>query len=487
MKLRCYFFILVLIFFGNKTISAQEWYWANNFNFPEVEVKSDFGGSDSDGNLYIAVEVASGYVATDYYLLKVAGDGKLVWSRKISQYFQARIVTDIRGFTYLCWFDRLIGIDPSGNEIWVKKTDGQRIFGAVFLHENGFTANGKEQIGDSARIFISTYNVNGDLLTTVYNHGAVLKSKSMAVVKSGNSYMISDAFPDPVTGNRGKLYKYDNIGNLNFHREIPHAPTNVQCDKDENVFITGRHAIFSIQINNQTYSEPGNYITKYDSSGNLLWYKIITGGLGSNSMTLDQDGNLYYVIDYSAEIHINEFELKGGNGGLLLLKFDPEGNILWHQVTPSSNTGVYGYVYPSDIYLDSYNGIYISGSMTGILQFGNYSVETSSNMYSELFIGKIDQNNLVVLKDQKSPGDFEILVYPNPSAEVFQVYFNSEERNSYNITASDIQGRKIHEIKGEAGPGLITKEIDLSKSPAGIYFLEIVGTKGRAVRKIVRN
>ena len=493
MRSRCYFFILVLICFVNQTISAQQWQWASNYDFPGEEAGSVIGGQDSDGNLYVAVQVARGYVATDYYLLKVSPYGELIWSRNISQYFQARIVTNKQGFNFLCWLDRLVGIDKDGNEIWVKKTDGQRIFGAVFLHENGFIANGKEQVGDSTKTFISAYDENGDLLTnvTVNNHKASL----MALDSTENCYFVYPDYPDPVTGNSARLQKYSKTGILNLELVIPYVPTQIISDPHGNVFITGNYGYDPIEINGVKYTVPQgmlerhHFIIKYDSSGDVLWYKIITGSLGRTSMCLDKNGNLYYSIGFSNEINIiGDLHLKDELGNLLVIKFDPDGELLWHHLASSPSSEILNYASPEQCLVNENNEVFISGWIVGAVNFGAVQVHGHSNMYSELFIGKIDQNNLAGLKDQKIPSGFDFLIYPNPSTGGrFQVYFNPAQSFSVNISVSNVQGQKIFESNAVAAPGMVTIEIDASKFPTGVYLLEIVGAKGRAVRKIVRD
>jgi hypothetical protein len=479
-KYICIFYVVICGFLG----SAQEWNWGNHFNFEGTEGKSIIGGFDKEGNVYLTVSTSSSSHQNpwiQYWLLKVDNEGNLVWKKNIDNYSYGSIVTDIDGNTYIAWFNQIIKFNSDGVVMWIVNETLQKNFYSIFLAATGgVLVSGGEKGLDSTRYFISRFGPNGTALSS-----ACIPKASRISYNSGNSlYLAKEGYADPQTGNQGYLSKYDLNGTCLFQKSIPHTPSILLTDKKENVYVYGWHEIFPIYINNVQYKTPGHFLIKYDPSGNLLWYKIITGMPAANSIDLDSEDNLYYAVDYSAEIKINEYELKGGAGGLLLVKFDPNGNIIWTIMTPSSNTGAYGYVYPSQLALDKENGIFISGPITGTLQFGSSLVQTSSDMYSELFVGRIDQTKMVDLKMNGSQEN-DLLIFPNPSGDRFYLSLPATEGPAA-ISVTDVTGRLIIDKTLEKIEGSQC-EIDLSAQPKGVYFLRVTSGEKSTVKKLVRN
>lgn len=71
-----------------------------------------------------------------------------------------------------------------------------------------------------------------------------------------------------------------------------------------------------------------------------------------------------------------------------------------------------------------------------------------------------------------------ISIFPNPSNGKFTL---SSEITKGEISIYNISGEKIHSSK----PNSTKSEIDLSKEPNGIYFLQIKTTEGIANKKII--
>ena len=64
-------------------------------------------------------------------------------------------------------------------------------------------------------------------------------------------------------------------------------------------------------------------------------------------------------------------------------------------------------------------------------------------------------------------------VYPNPSRDIFNISFVSEEVQDLKIKIVNVIGEEILSEKLEQFIGEYTKQIDLTNNAKGIYFLEI--------------
>ena len=76
-------------------------------------------------------------------------------------------------------------------------------------------------------------------------------------------------------------------------------------------------------------------------------------------------------------------------------------------------------------------------------------------------------------------------VYPNPTRDIFNVSFVSEEIQTLSIRVMNIVGEVIYEESLEEFVGEYTKQISLKDYSKGVYFLEINDTNGTINKKII--
>jgi hypothetical protein len=76
-------------------------------------------------------------------------------------------------------------------------------------------------------------------------------------------------------------------------------------------------------------------------------------------------------------------------------------------------------------------------------------------------------------------------VYPNPTRDIFNVSFVSEEIQTLSIRVMNIVGEVIYEESLEEFVGEYTKQINLGDYSKGVYFLEINDTNGIINKKII--
>ena len=76
-------------------------------------------------------------------------------------------------------------------------------------------------------------------------------------------------------------------------------------------------------------------------------------------------------------------------------------------------------------------------------------------------------------------------MYPNPSKDIFNVSFVSEDVQNLEVRVLNLIGEVIYTEGLEQFVGEYTKSINLSKYTKGVYFLEITTQDGVVNKKIV--
>ena len=76
-------------------------------------------------------------------------------------------------------------------------------------------------------------------------------------------------------------------------------------------------------------------------------------------------------------------------------------------------------------------------------------------------------------------------VYPNPSRDIFNVTFTSEDAQDLKVRIVNIIGEELINENLEQFIGEYTKQIDLSNNAKGIYFLEITTNDGIINKKLM--
>ena len=76
-------------------------------------------------------------------------------------------------------------------------------------------------------------------------------------------------------------------------------------------------------------------------------------------------------------------------------------------------------------------------------------------------------------------------VYPNPSRDIFNVSFTSEDAQDLEVRVINVVGEVVYTENLTNFTGEFTKEIDLRRSTKGIYFLEITTEAGVINKKMI--
>ena len=78
-----------------------------------------------------------------------------------------------------------------------------------------------------------------------------------------------------------------------------------------------------------------------------------------------------------------------------------------------------------------------------------------------------------------------LAIYPNPSRDVFNISFTSEQVQELKVRIMNVIGEELVSDNLEQFIGEYTKQINLSENAKGIYFLEIETNNGVINKKLI--
>ena len=88
------------------------------------------------------------------------------------------------------------------------------------------------------------------------------------------------------------------------------------------------------------------------------------------------------------------------------------------------------------------------------------------------------------LADSENAAITDLSVYPNPTRDIFNVTFVSDEVQNLDISITNVVGEAVYSADLEQFVGQFTKEVSLATYPRGVYFLQITTDKGVVTKKL---
>jgi hypothetical protein len=92
---------------------------------------------------------------------------------------------------------------------------------------------------------------------------------------------------------------------------------------------------------------------------------------------------------------------------------------------------------------------------------------------------------LVIRAEGENAAITDLAVYPNPSRDISNVSFVSDEVQNLELSIINVVGEAVYTDDLEQFVGQYTKEISLATYPKGVYFLEITTDKGVINKKLI--
>jgi hypothetical protein len=387
------------------TCPAQSWLWGRQIQAPGGTLVCAFpvASTSSGGNnnayvtgsflsyLYFSTDTLSG-TQENLYVAKYNSAGALKWAvnaidsnNQSSSSNGYTVSSDNNGNVYVS--GSFIGTMQIGRFTLRCTPDLSGGNGDVFLVK--FDSSGNI-IWAKQGITPSRFDFSCGLWTTVDNAGNIILAGVFTDTLSFGTLTLMN--PSNVLNNLF-IIKLDPNGNILWGQQskYPH-PNNgslsgdgqITTDNNNNIFLTGAFGD-TISFGTYTLSNLGNpnnlnaFLVKYSSSGNVLWAKQSTdNGTGSvreygNGVTTDVSGNSYLTGYFENSAKFGNYTLTGSNYTLYLVKYDPNGNILWAKCSSKNS-----YWIGTSMASDSHNHIYIGAmsvwSNPDSLIFGNLTI-----------------------------------------------------------------------------------------------------------------
>lgn len=245
-------------------------------------------------------------------------------------------------------------------------------------------------------------------LRTAGGSGAEV-SRQIVVDDAGSSYIVgafnstnvhfgsvalTNTLPTSLPTWDGFIVKYDTSGNVVWAKKFggtnDDRGSDIAVDAQHNCYVAGWFDSTNFFIDGVTLtnsSPAGNsslFVAKFDASANLLWVQQFSGNYYQNSLriALDSAGNYYLTGSFSGTNAFGNTNLVSrGPSNVLLLKYDPTGNLLWAQSAGGSDRDG-----GADIGLDATNNVYLLANIRstnaafGSFVFSVYGTNTCQNL-----------------------------------------------------------------------------------------------------------
>jgi len=284
--------------------------------------------------------------------------------------------TDFEGITFTTektTASFVVKIDPLGNVLWAKKLGD----GTGVNSFRGITIDSSENVYTTGTFTgIATFD------------NITLNTGSSNTV---NIYIVKQ---DPL----GNVLWATNFGNTQNFGSI--RPFSIVADSQDNVYTIGTFSDYdSLTFGNITLirSSPEGidnaFIVKQDSSGNVLWAKILnqTDSIYIEKVITDSSDNVYVVGRFDGTLSFGTDVLSNSDqeDDIFLVKLDPLGETIWAKQFEITSSNPYVFSSVNDIDIDQIGNIHIAGNFNGTLQVGTTTLTTPQDIRN-MFVIKTD-------------------------------------------------------------------------------------------------
>jgi hypothetical protein len=348
-KLLIAFLLMQTAYIKNTFAQVPDWEWAKDAGGPTQDYSSCIS-TDNTGNVY----------ACGYYKSAAINFGNTTLAN-------ANVAT-LNVF--------IVKYDAAGNVIWA----------------NGFGENESE-------VITSCVNDNtGNLYVTGYFNSPMLILGTDTLINQGNY----DFF----------IVKYNPSGNVLWSKSAGDNGFDrgncITMDNANHIYVTGFFDSAPITFDGLTLQNAGAYdafTVKYDTLGNAMWAESIgnTGFESGSNVIFDANGNFYLTGSFnSADIIIGGITYINdtvGTNDIFLIKYNPNGNVLWAKTAGGSNNDG-----GCNAAIDLAGNVYFSGVyFLSSIAFGNDTLTNTG--FADIFIVKYDSlGNIIWVKDAGSIG-----------------------------------------------------------------------------------
>jgi hypothetical protein len=483
-----------------QTIYAQAWQWAKTATLAHSTntCMSNAVATDQAGNVYVAGSYFSqsiqfntytltnaGANGADIFVVKYSSSGSIYWAKTFGGSGNDEgygIALDHWGNIYVTGgFDSptltlgpatfsnmggedsyLMKLDNSGNVIWARAVAG------------------------------SGNDIGNAVCTDPHGNVCITGDFNSPVLAIGSTNLI-----DTTTQTQPFMARLDSSGTLLWAKTATGSGgTNgnygaaICSDTASNVFVTGGFSYSTIYFGSfdlTCYGITNVFITKYDSSGNVLW---LQGAGGANEdagsgIGTDKYGNVY--IGGSFNSHTITFGAttvnNAGNEDVFITKYSAGGTAIW-----ATGAGGNGIDQATSLSVDPNGYSWLCGSFgSPNIQFGPNNLV--NNGFLNIFLTEYDPGGAVLWASGAggSASDFALGVANDGQGTGFLTgYFNSSSVGfGSNVVGSSGQSNmyiaKITGITGIQSESSLLTSVSVYPNPAnGAFFFHLTNTTGNA-------
>jgi hypothetical protein len=301
------------------------------------------GGSGTDAGIAVAVDEAGNAFVTGYFAGKVRF-GAIKLQASESAQSRGGAPADIFVAKY----------DPQGKVLWAQQAGGERL-------DQGYGA---------------ATDGEGNVYVTGYFQG---KAKVGGMELTGKTQGDADHEFDTRYGDMF-LAKYSGAGKLLWLRQAGDHDKNVgnsvAVDSAGHVYVAGQFGGGMIHFGEIEVADTNlcNFIVKYDRDGKVIWAQPTAGprsygGGGGNIVAVDREDRVFVAGNFEFSQQLGGILLqqdRGMNEEIFLLKYNPDGNVLWGR-----QAGGPRHEYCSGVALDRAGNAFITGSFDDAVDFGS--------------------------------------------------------------------------------------------------------------------
>ena len=192
------------------------------------------------------------------------------------------------------------------------------------------------------------------------------------------------------------VYITSSAQNVNWLKQMGYNRTRgsfskIVLDKDANIIQNFQSDYWNPVIETDTVTvktQNSVVLAKYDSVGNYLWSRAITGptwGTYSGGVAADKSGNIYvcgWTFSDTLYFSPTDYTVTGYQNGAsgYLAKYSPAGQVLWRKVFPAGTDTLNSQ--PYSIMVDNNDDIVVSGKFFWNTSFGDTAIRgTFCNMF----------------------------------------------------------------------------------------------------------